>query len=143
MNLIKILIIIWELPQTLLACIIIVFIKGKIVKRQTFRNVNIFYVKDFPGGISLGRFIILDKRYSNNELTIRHEYGHTIQSIYLGWFYLLIIGIPSITRIIIWRLLKLDSPIYYKGYPENWADKLGFIEEERKKRVLQKNKKLI
>ncbi len=87
-------------------------------------------MKKFSGGISLGRFIILNEKYSGNELSIKHEYGHSIQSLYLGWFYLIIIGLPSIIRVIIWGLLKLKSLDYYKGYPENWANRLGFSKDE-------------
>lgn len=126
----RILLFIWELPQTILAGMIMAFIRRNIIKREAFRYANILYVKNFPGGISLGRFIILNAGYSNDESSKKHEYGHSIQSLYLGWFYLIIVGLPSIMRVIIWRLLKLESPDYYKGYPENWANKLGFCKEE-------------
>ena len=126
----KTLLIIWELPQTILAGLIIIFLRRKITKRETYKNSNIIYMKKFSGGISLGRFIILNEKYSGNELSIKHEYGHSIQSLYLGWFYLIIIGLPSIIRVIIWGLLKLKSLDYYKGYPENWANELGFSKKE-------------
>ena len=126
----KILLIIWELPQILLAGMIIVFLRRKIINRETFGHANILYIKNFPGGISLGRFIILNAGYFNDRLSKKHEYGHSIQSLYLGWLYLIIVGLPSIIRIIVWRSLKLDSPTYYNGYPENWANKLGFSREE-------------
>lgn len=135
----RISLIIWELPQTILAGIIIFFSRKKITRRETYKNVNIIYVKNFPGGISLGRYIILDDKYSGDELSIKHEYGHSNQSLYLGWLYLLIIGLPSIIRVILWRTLKLDRSGYYKGYPENWANKLGFSKEEYLK-ILEKLK---
>ncbi len=126
----RILLFIWELPQTLLASMIIVFLRKKIIKRETFKHTNILYAKNFPGGLSLGRFIIFNARYFNDKLSKKHEYGHSIQSLCLGWLYLIIVGLPSIMRVIVWRLLKLDSLNYYKGYPENWANKLGFSREE-------------
>lgn len=129
----RILLIIWELPQTLLAGIIIVFLRKRVVGREAFCNAKILYVKKFPGGISLGRFIILNAGYSNNEISKKHEYGHSIQSSYLGWFYLITVGLPSIIRAITWKLLKLDKSGYYKGYPENWANKLGFSKEKHTK----------
>ena len=56
--------------------------------------------------VSLGAFFFINnqKNYSSNEterqslLTeyLLHEYGHTIQSLILGPFYLLVIGIPSV-----------------------------------------------
>jgi len=135
----KNLLIIWELPQTFLAGIIIFFSRKKIIRRGIYKNVSIIYVKNFPGGLSLGRYIILNNKYSGDELSIKHEYGHSNQSLYLGWFYLLIVGLPSIIRAILWRKLKLDRSGYYKGYPENWANKLGFSKEEYLK-ILEKLK---
>jgi len=126
----KILVIIWELPQTVLAAMMIILFKRRVTRRDTHRFANILYMKDFPGGISLGRFIILNERYSGEQFSKKHEYGHSIQSLYLGWFYLLAVGIPSLIRSIVWRLFKLDSYNYYGGYPEKWANKLGFGKEE-------------
>ena len=136
---IKILLLIWELPQAILAGLIIIFLRRKITGYERYKNANIIYIEKFPAGISLGRFIILNDKYSGNELSIKHEYGHTVQSLYLGWFYLLVIGLPSIIRVIIWRSLGLKVLDYYKGYPENWANKLGFGKEEYLK-ILKKLK---
>jgi hypothetical protein len=130
----KILLFIWELPQTLLACIIIIFTRKKVVRKETFGNTKIFYAKNFPGGISLGRFIILNSMHASDEMIKKHEYGHSIQSMYLGWLYLIIVGLPSIIRVAIWKLLKLESYSYYRGYPEKWADKLVAHRKEITKR---------
>jgi hypothetical protein len=124
-----ILAIIWELPQTVLAAIIIILFKRRVTKRISYGLANILYMKGFPGGISLGRFIILNEKHSDKQFPRKHEYGHSIQSLYLGWLYLLVVGIPSLIRSIVWRLFKLDSYKYYAGYPEKWANKLGYGEE--------------
>ena len=121
---------IWELPQIFVAGMIIIFMRRKITGREYYKNSIIFYIKRFPAGISLGRFIILNDKYEGNKLSIKHEYGHTVQSMYLGWLYLFVIGLPSIIRVLVWRMKRLKSLDYYKGYPENWANKLGFSKEE-------------
>ncbi len=58
-----------------------------------------------------------------------HEYGHAIQSQWLGPMYLIAVGIPSLVRILyaqIHRIIyKKPWGGYYKGYPENWAERLG------------------
>ena len=126
----KALLMIWELPQIFVAGMIIIFLRRKITGREHYKNSIIFYIKRFPAGISLGRFIILNDKYEGNKLSIKHEYGHTVQSMYLGWLYLFVIGLPSIIRVLVWRMKKLKSLDYYKGYPENWANKLGFSKEE-------------
>ena len=64
----------------------------------------------------------------NNLRAIKHEYGHTIQSLCLGWFYLIIVGAPSVIRASIWNHYKLEDKKYYEGFPENWADLLGGVD---------------
>ena len=68
-----------------------------------YGDARVLYSEKMKGGISLGRYIILPWKYreygkgSFIEKTHKHEYGHTRQSLRLGWLFLLVIGIPSIT----------------------------------------------
>ena len=135
----KIILIIWELPQTILAGMIIFIRRKRITGGEIYKKTKIIYINKFPAGISLGRFIILNDKYKSNELSIKHEYGHSIQSMYIGWFYLFVIGLPSIIRVLVWRIRRLKSLDYYKGYPENWANKIGFTKDEYLK-ILEKLK---
>lgn len=78
------------------------------------------------GGISLGKYIIVSQ-WSQID-TIKHEFGHCRQSKYLGWLYLVVIGLPSI----VWAglygtVVKVTKNGYYKFYTEKWADGLGKI----------------
>jgi hypothetical protein len=74
------------------------------------------------GGISLGKYIIL----SHDDIdSIKHEYGHSVQSRYLGWLYLLVIGLPSL----LWAMFYKGDD-YYKFYTEKNADKLGGVINE-------------
>lgn len=82
------------------------------------------------GGISFGCFIFINALREKDSLatTSVHEYGHTIQSMLLGPFYLFAVGIPSY----IWcnakkyRALRKEKEIsYFSRYPENWANRLG------------------
>ena len=57
---------------------------------------------------------------------IKHEYGHSVQSAYLGPLYLFVIGIPSLIWagcFDSWR--EKHNKSYYWFYTESWADKLG------------------
>ena len=45
--------IIWELPQILLALILYSMLKNRIIKAIVYKDSKIFFVKNFPGGISL------------------------------------------------------------------------------------------
>nr|DAG81700.1 MAG TPA: hypothetical protein [Caudoviricetes sp.] len=114
----------WTLPQQIIGFIgYLIFRKGLKHKQN---GVFIIEVPNKYGSISLGNFIFVSN--ANNETTIKHEYGHTRQSYMLGWFYLLVIGIPSI----IWagcfeRYRKKHNISYYAFYTERWADRLGGV----------------
>lgn len=126
--------ILWELPQCLLGFILFqVYSVGCHCMEVPYGDVRILYSERMRGGISLGRFIILPWKYRYNRSsyvrdTIGHEYGHTRQSLYLGWLYLIVIGLPSL----LWawahstfkRLREVD---YYSFYTERWADDIGGV----------------
>lgn len=76
-------------------------------------------------GASFGRTIIIQPAYSNDVELIKHEYGHTIQSFYLGWLYLVIVGIPSVIHWIACSIKPELFATYYSRYPESCAEKLG------------------
>lgn len=126
--------ILWEFPQSLLGFILFQFYGvGCQCMEAPYGDVRILYSERMRGGISLGRFIILPWKYRYNSSayvrdTISHEYGHTRQSLYLGWLYLIVIGLPSL----LWawahstfkRLREVD---YYSFYTERWADDIGGV----------------
>ena len=115
---------IWQLPQNLIGLLLILIYKGN------DDNTNGIIVRrslNMRGGISLGKYIIVNQFARDN--TIYHELGHCRQSMYLGWLYLLVIGIPSI----VWAglygtIIKPTTNGYYKFYTEKWADKLGNVQ---------------
>lgn len=108
----------WQLPQNLLGMLFLLFIRGE--ERHSLNGISFYYAKNFGGGISLGKYII---SCNKSEKYIRHEYGHSIQSRYLGWLYLLVIGAPSAIN----AMVCSDSKRYYRFYTERWADKLGNV----------------
>ena len=82
------------------------------------------------GGLCLGLFIFtaieMDKEQVVSSSLVRHEYGHVLQSAFLGPLFLLIIGIPSLTwaRLFAgWR--KKYNKDYCSFYTESWAEKWG------------------
>lgn len=85
---------IWEFPQCLLGLILTYCYK--VQKVETYNGIDI-YAGKFPGGISLGLYILIDQnsyRYNRDQIK-EHEFGHTRQSIRLGPVYLLVIGLFS------------------------------------------------
>ena len=121
----KVLLFIWQLPQNILGLLVILFTASK--KSSCFWESK----KLLNFGVSLGNYIIFG--YGPSKTSIQHEQGHQKQSLYLGWLYLLIIGLPSITFNIAdilfhknWK--RQDRIKWYYNLPwEHWADKLGNV----------------
>lgn len=127
----QIILFIWQLPQNILGLLIILFTGAFKTKdgRYWVTGIGAF-------GVSLGAYIIfgdMNGRYAPLENSIKHEQGHQRQSLYLGWLYLLVIGLPSVC-VNLWdrlfhkkwlRQKRIDW--YYSRYPEHWADKLGDV----------------
>lgn len=109
----------WQLPQNLLGLLFLLFIKGE--ERHTLNGIDFYFAKDFYGGISLGKYIILGDK---DEWSVRHEYGHCIQSKMLGPLYLIVVGLPSIIHAGFCKCVNHD---YFDFFTEKWADKLGGI----------------
>ena len=103
----------WQLPQHIIGFILTRFCKP----------VSVIYVWRFKSAVSLGKYIIMNRRYTYK--TWQHEHGHSKQSIILGPLYLVVIGIPSILGNIVHRFIKFN---YYKQPWEWWADKLGGVQ---------------
>lgn len=127
----------WELPQTLVGAAIRLFYKKTLLRVIEVADQKVYLYDKFPGGISLGYYSHIDwraKDHNDNRFregfktTIKHEaIGHGTQSKWLGPFYLIVIGIPSIIHCAIHQLCgrKWD---YYSFPTEKSADKIAKIE---------------
>ena len=126
--LVNVLLYIWQLPQNLLGLLVIFFSKAKPNEDGFFTGV---YFTKCNFGVSLGSYIILNKDIIMND--ILHERGHQEQSLYLGWLYLIIIGLPSACGNLYDRWFHknwtyLERYRWYYSLPwEHWADKLGDV----------------
>ena len=115
----------WGLPQTLLGFIL--YLRYKTCPHFNYKG---SIVTRWPrgGGLSLGMFTFIEKYTVRYDYLYKHEYGHTIQSLILGPFYLFLIGIPSF----IWASLpslkrkRLREGIPYDSFiVERSADRFG------------------
>ncbi len=124
----------WGFLQTLMGCF--VFLANIKCKHFFYHGAVITEWKN-PSSVSLGLFVFVTKKnfYKNklddkeaaNRLLV-HEYGHTIQSLFLGPLYLIIIGIPSATwaSLPILRKKRIREHIsYFEFFTEKWANLLG------------------
>ena len=110
----------WELPQNLVGLAL-----SKVMapgKAEPYRDARILRTRKMRGGISLGRYIIVDEGLSSSYID-RHEWGHTRQSRLLGPFYLFVIGIPSLLWALWWHPGRKRS--YASFYTERWAERLA------------------
>ena len=128
----------WEAPQTALGVVVL----GAEVARKRIVDIEVengrLVVQSKGTGISLGYIVFWSRESSRwHELDDRnraHELGHTKQSRMLGWLYLPVIGLPSISRagyaLLYRQLTGRPWTRYYDGYPERWADRLGGVRRD-------------
>jgi len=130
-----ILLFIWEFPQNMLGIIIYLIFRRKHLLITSEKESSHFFFETTNLGVSLGKFIFWKKsgnRYAHLKNDCRmHEYGHALQSLMLGPLYLIVIGIPSISRFLFARWYQkrhhTEWKNYFNAFPENWADKLGGV----------------
>ena len=116
--LIQIFFILWQLPQVIVALVMMPFIgKMKLVEYRDYCWA--FECSKMRGSISLGCFIFLCKTHAKKPTTIAHEFGHVKDSHIFSWLYLFVIGIPSI----MWAAFKPFGECYYNYYTERRANK--------------------
>lgn len=116
-----ILIWIWCFPQQLAGLIVKIVTKAKKVDDHYEYSVR-------SGSVSLGTYVFLCSSHQNDTTTLNHEKGHTKQSFYLGWLYLLVIGLPSIVWAGCFKKYRArKNKSYYSFYTEKWADRLGGV----------------
>ena len=132
-KILKLFIYLWQLPQMLVGLLICNLIKDTqsfdaTTKTGKVYHGKVYFADWFNSAVCLGKYIIVDKKLKGNVQlckTIKHELGHSVQSILLGWFYFIVVGIPSFVLNIISRICKKDEQWYYSKFPENWANKLA------------------
>jgi len=130
---------VWGLPQTFLGFLVFLLCAG--CPHERFCNAVLTRWKA-KSSLSLGLFLFVTDnplyhyggrrtKEAEEEMFRKiavHEYGHTIQSLIWGPFYLLTVGLPSI----VWawftpfvRRRARERISYYAVYPENQANRLG------------------
>jgi hypothetical protein len=112
----NILLYLWQLPQNLLGLLVILFTGAE-------KKGDIYHTDGRRFGVSLGNYIIFGGFFNSTDK--KHEMGHQKQSLYLGWLYLPVIGLPSAVGNLLNRVIDFD---YYKQPWEASADRLGGVE---------------
>lgn len=128
----------WGFFQTALGLLVFIL---HIRDNHSFYHGSVVTEWKSKSSVSLGMFVFVTKepyfyeklknKYTMEELSARllvHEYGNTIQSLILGPFYLVVMGIPST----LWGFLpyfnkkrKTEELSYFSFFTEKWANFLG------------------
>lgn len=128
----KILLYVWQLPQNLLGMLMFWwYSRDTICVEGVFRRVRVLYTKRMRRAISLGEYVIapygyhpLSRTAADGRDTLVHEWGHTRQSLILGWLYLPLVGLQSLAHAILHR--KACGNSHYRHFwTERWADRLA------------------
>jgi hypothetical protein len=125
---------IWESIQTILGCIVLLFLSEK-EDGGIFKGRRVIWFKKgkFFSGTSLGYWILLPKDAGIK--TTAHEHGHCLQSADWGPLYLFVQGIPSLKNNLKARTCERTHENYYKLHPEKDADNRGGVTWENGVRV--------
>ena len=113
----------WQLPQNLVALVMIPFL-GKLTVVGKTDWCTCYEGSNMSGGISLGSFAFVSPYLAKKPEAIAHELkGHTVDSRIFGPLYLLIVGLPSLLNAWIGF-----TKCYYDWFPEKWANKHAGLE---------------
>lgn len=129
---VKFLLWIWQFPQNIVGLIMSLIWREKVykdVQMNGYADEGVKYYMYPYNSVSLGDYRFI--RYNSNELTYRHENGHSVQSRYLGPLYLLTVGICSCLLNLIYRTGRIKRS-YYSFWQEKWADKLAGIKKDER-----------
>lgn len=119
----------WGLPMTLIGLVSALALIATGHKPNTFVGSIRFNVGESWGAVSLGIVIISCKTCST--MTLRHEFGHSLQNCVYGFFMPFLIGIPSAIRywyreIRYWRRDEFPPTQYDDVWFEGQATRWGY-----------------
>ena len=114
----------WGLPVNLAG--LLVFLCCGRFRHETFHNSIVTYLPGNCGGLSLGIFIFISSQRADAASLCAHEYGHTVQCLFLGPLYWLIVAIPSFAWYHFFAGFREKHRIPYDWlYCERWATAWG------------------
>ena len=114
----------WGLPVNLLG--LVLFLCCGRCRREIFHNSIVSVLPGSRGGLSMGIFIFVSTQNADTSRLCAHEYGHTIQCLFLGPLYWLIVTIPSAVWYHFFAGFREKRQVPYDFlYCERWATAWG------------------
>ena len=128
--LINILIGIWMLPQWITAVIGLLVFRNCEIYYNNDANIFVFKVDKgyFNGGACFSSGPVIFVVPNCDEEVLKHETGHSWQSILFGPFFHIIVSIPSICLFLYKRARNKSKSWYYSVWPENDANRRGHVD---------------
>ena len=116
----------WGLPVNFVGLIVFLCCRKRFPSAR-FQNSVVTYLPGNRGGLSLGIFIFLSVHNKNGSKNLcAHEYGHTIQCLFLGPLYWPAIAIPSVIWCYCFANYRKKHGVSYEAlYCERWATAWG------------------
>jgi hypothetical protein len=96
-------------------------------RSESFYNSVVTYLPGNRGGLSLGIFLFLSVSGTQEHCGLcTHEYGHTIQCLFLGPLYWVVVALPSIIWYHCFAGFRAKRGTAYDAlYCEGWATAWG------------------
>lgn len=130
MYFVNILLCIWMFPQIITACIgWLIFRNGKLYYNEDAKILVLNVNKGYLFGnacFSSGPIVFTTPECSEN--TLKHETGHSVQSLMFGPLFHIVVSLPSVALFWTKRILGKDQAWYHSKYPESHADKCGHVD---------------
>lgn len=116
----------WGLPVNLIGLIAYLCCRNRFPSKK-FCNSVVTYLPGNRGGLSLGIFLFLSVHSEGEGRGLcAHEYGHTIQCLFLGPLYWVVIAVPSFIWCHFFDGYRRARNISYDSlYCERWATAWG------------------
>ena len=120
----------WGILQNLTGLVMFLACKMLGCKSKTYKHAVVTKWNNKYGSVSLGMFLFVTD--DEDETLVAHEYGHSLQSLFLGPLFFFVIGIPSIC----WAAFgdgyrKKHNKTYYEFYTEKFANDLVGLDKYR------------
>ena len=121
----------WGILQNLAGLVMFLACKMLGCKSKKYKNAVVTKWNNKYGSVSLGMFLFVTD--DEDETLVAHEYGHSLQSLFLGPLFFFVIGIPSIC----WAAFgdnyrKKNNKTYYEFYTEKFANELVGLDKYRR-----------
>lgn len=116
----------WGLPVNLAGLIVFLCCRARFPSER-FCNGIVTYLPGNRGGLSLGCFIFLSVHSESERRGLcAHEYGHTIQCLFLGPLYWIVVAVPSVIWCYCFAGYRKKRGVSYDAlYCERWATAWG------------------